>query len=90
LPIITWNRAKSLRNVANGRPPLSRFRDLDLATAVVVPSPRQGEDRLKVIGFLDGRLHVAIVLTGPNHYHVISLRAASRQERRAYATRPTS
>ena len=87
MPIISWNRAKSARNVAMGRPALSRFREMDLATAVTMASPRDGEDRWKVVGYLDGRLYVAIILMMPNRFHVISLRDASRKERREYAAR---
>ena len=86
MPIISWNRAKSARNVAMGRPAFWRFRDMDFTTAVYRPSPRHGEDRIEVQALLDGRLHLAVYLAAPNRRHVISLRPASRKERRTYAT----
>lgn len=84
MPIISWNRWKNARNLALGRPALSRFGDL---TAAVFRTTYGDDDRIFVLGLLDGQVHAAVVLVQPNRFHVISLRRASRKERREYATR---
>ena len=63
---------------------LHRYADLDAATALAVPSPRHGEDRLLVLGLIEGVLHAAVTLDRGADIHVISLRRASRRERQRY------
>jgi uncharacterized DUF497 family protein len=64
---------------------LTRFVDMDLNAALVVPATTvNGEDRWQLLGEIDGRLWSAVVTYRGDVTRVISLRPASRTERRLY------
>jgi uncharacterized DUF497 family protein len=81
---ITWDPNKNAKNIRERGIGFDRFRDLDDASALMSPSPRHGEARTLVLGFIDNVLHAAVTLARGENTHVISLRRASRQERKRY------
>jgi len=85
---ITFDPAKSARNIVERGLSFELVADLTWDTALVVEDTRHdyGETRLRVLALLDGHLH-AIVVThrSGDQLHVISFRRASRKERRLYA-----
>jgi uncharacterized protein len=88
---LTFDPAKDAKNRRERGLSLQRFADLDPATALITSSPRHAEDRRFILGMIDGVLHAAVTLERGADLHVISLRRASRRERRSYAhasTRP--
>ena len=62
---------------------------LDWETALVLLDDRQDydEQRFRVMGLIDDRLHVAIVTPRPDALRVISLRKANERERRRWESR---
>jgi hypothetical protein len=56
-------------------------------TAVLVEDRRQdyGERRMRVLGHIDGHVHVAVITPRGEKIRVISLRRANEREERAYA-----
>ncbi|MEW9918855.1 BrnT family toxin [Marimonas sp. MJW-29] len=60
---------------------------LDWDTAEVIADDRRdyGEQRLRVTGLIEGRLHVAVVTPRPDALRVISLRKANEREKRRWA-----
>ena len=78
--------AKNDRNIAERGLPFVRVADLDWNTAVSVEDTRKdyGERRLRVLAFLDRRLHVAIVTARGDALHVISFRKANEKELKWY------
>ena len=60
---------------------------MDLETAVGVEDIRTGygERRIRIVGYIDDLLHVAIITLRGERVRVISLRRANRREERGYA-----
>lgn len=60
---------------------------MDLETAVSVDDTRidYGERRIRIVGSIDGLLHVAVITLRGDTVRVISLRRANRREERGYA-----
>ena len=60
---------------------------MDFNTAISVEDTRKdyGEQRFRVLGLIDDRLHAAVITPRGNKIRVISLRPANRREERAYA-----
>ena len=63
---------------------------MDLETAVIIEDARTdyGERRLRFVGSIDRRLHVAVITYRGETVRVISLRRAHRREERKYAKEP--
>jgi uncharacterized DUF497 family protein len=83
---VTFDPDKEARNLAKHGISLARFADLRDRFAFY--SPRAGEARWLALGFLDGVLHAAIYTERGEDERVISLRPASRRERKVYADAP--
>ena len=85
--LLEFDEAKSARNREQRGIGFERFADIDLGTAVTKVDSRSnyGEERLRVMGFIDGRLHMAIVTPRGDRIRVISLRRANKREALTYA-----
>ena len=85
--VIEFDAAKSAANVRTRGIGFERFADMDLDSAISVEDTRKnyGETRLRVLGFIEGRLHAAVITPRGEKIRVISLRQANRREERAYA-----
>lgn len=86
LMVLEFDEAKSARNVRDRGIAFERFADMDPRFVVAVADQRHdyGEQRVRVFGHIDGRLHAAVVTTRAEHVRVISLRRANRREERWY------
>jgi uncharacterized DUF497 family protein len=74
---------KDRRNRAEHHIGLARFDDLTQPVAIY--SPRDGEDRWVILGYIDDRLHSAVVTRRDGDFRPISLRRANRREKKDYA-----
>jgi uncharacterized protein len=74
---------KDRRNRAKHHIGLSRFDDM--TDRLTVRSPHVAEVRFVVFGRIDGIVHAAVVTPRDQDLRVISLRRASRRERKDYA-----
>ena len=81
-----WDEAKSRANVAERELPFSEIAQFDWDTAVTRQSDRHGETRWRSTGYIGQILYVVIFTERDNRRRIISLRTASRRERRDYAT----
>ena len=54
-------------------------------TALIEPSPRDGEMRWRAIGYIGGRLHILIYTERDSSIRIISLRKANAREERRHA-----
>lgn len=85
MPRIEWDPAKDAANRAKHGISLSRFVDMDFDTALSTPAKTVGgELRVKFLGEIDDRVWAAVVTLRGDVTRVISLRPASRAERRMY------
>ncbi len=67
---------------------LARFEEMDFETALLIADEQHSsarERRWKFVGIIDGRLWTGVVTYRKARTRVISLRRASRNERRWYA-----
>ena len=85
--VVEFDPAKSARNKAERGLAFDRVNDFDWPNVVIIEDDRKdyGERRLIVIGYLDDRLHLAIVTPRQDDLRVISLRRANTKETRFYA-----
>jgi uncharacterized protein len=85
--MVEFDAAKNAANLRRRGVGLVRFMDMEMETAISVEDLREdyGERRFRVWGYLDGRLHTAVVTPRGERTRVISLRVATRREKRAYA-----
>lgn len=85
--LLEFDETKSARNVRERGIGFERFADLDLDSAVAVEDRRKpyGEPRMRVLGYIDGRLHAAVITPRGERIRVISLRRANRREEKIYA-----
>jgi uncharacterized protein len=92
MPLLEFDEAKNLRNIRERGISFERFADMDLETAVTVEDARTdyGERRVRLFGYIDGRLHVAVITYRGDKVRVISLRRANRREERTHAKEPES
>jgi uncharacterized DUF497 family protein len=83
---LTFDPEKNARNIATRGLPFNLVADIDWATAVLREDTRKdyGEQRVRVMGLIGRRVHVAIITYRDDVVHVISLRKASRKEVRLY------
>lgn len=84
---LEFNSTKNARNIRERGISFERFADIDLETAVSVEDTRTdyGERRIRIVGYIDGLLHVAVITLRVETVRVISLRRANRREERGYA-----
>ena len=87
MALIDFDPAKSARNERERGIAFERFADMDFDTAVAIEDSRKdyGEQRLRVLGRIDGKLHAAVITPRGETIRVISLRRANKREERAYA-----
>ena len=85
--LLEFDEAKSARNRAKRGIGFERFADIDAHTAVTKSDTRRnyGEERLRVMGLIEGRLYMAIVTPRGDRIRVISLRRRNRREVLTYA-----
>jgi uncharacterized DUF497 family protein len=85
--MVEFDAAKNAANLRKRGVGLVRFMDMEMETAITVEDLREdyGERRFRVWGYLDGHLHTAVVTPRGERTRVISLRLATRREKRAYA-----
>lgn len=84
--MIEFNAAKNPANLRRRGVGLVRFMDMEMETAITREDLREdyGERRFRVWGYIDGRLHTAVITPRGEKVRVISLRVATRREKRAY------
>ena len=89
---IEFDTVKSAKNLRERGIGFGRFAGMDVETAISVEDVRKkyGERRLRVLGYIDGRLHAAVITPRAEKNRVISLRRANTRERRAYAKKRQS
>lgn len=85
--LLEFDEAKSVRNLKERGIGFDRFADVDFDTAVTMEDERRsyGEQRLRVLAFIDDRLHAAVITPRGERIRVISLRRANKREERTYA-----
>lgn len=85
--LIEFDPLKNARNIHLRGIGLERFAEIDISSAISVEDTRRdyGERRLRVLGYIDGRLHAAVITPRGEKIRVISLRRANRREEWAYA-----
>ena len=83
---ISYDKAKSDRNVALRGLSFEFAADFELADAVVLVDDRRdyGEVRYRAFGQLDGRLHALVFAETARGIRVISLRRANNREVKRY------
>ena len=86
MAFIEFDPAKSAKNRRERGIGFERFADMDLETAISVEDARKdyGEQRLRVLGHIEGQLHAAVITARGDAVRVISLRRANTREERAY------
>jgi uncharacterized DUF497 family protein len=87
MALIDFDRVKSARNARERGIAFERFADMDFETAIAIEDTRKeyGEQRLRVLGTIAGKLHAAVITPRGETIRVISLRRANKREERAYA-----
>lgn len=84
-----WDPDKSARNVKERGLPFSAAKRFDWSTAMYYPDDREdyGEERVRMMGRIDGTITVFVYVLRGGALRVISLRKANRIERTIYVTR---
>ena len=79
---VTFDPAKSARNIRDRGLSFERAIDFDFTTAALAIDTRReyGEMRYVAVGYLDNRLHVMCFTETPSGIRVISLRKANSRE----------
>lgn len=79
---ISFDPAKSERNVTDRGLPFTLVEQLDWSGAVIEEDDRKdyGERRYRVLGFIGDRLHAVVFTPRTGKVHVISLRKANQRE----------
>jgi len=87
MSLLEFDAAKSAENLRTRGIAFERFAEMDLERAISVEDTRKdyGERRLRVLGYIDGLLHAAVITPRGDRIRVISLRRANRREEGAYA-----
>jgi uncharacterized DUF497 family protein len=85
--LLEFDEAKSARNLKERGIGFERFGDIDFDTALTIEDKRRnyGEQRLRVLAFIDDRLHTAVITPRGEWIRVISLRRANKREELTYA-----
>ena len=84
--LLEFDPAKDRQNQRKHGISLARFADMDEATWLSAQDTRReyGEERWVFFGLIDGVLHSAVITFRGDTYRIMSLRHASRRERRLY------
>jgi uncharacterized DUF497 family protein len=84
---VTFDAAKDAKNIADHGISLVRANEFDFNSArlAIDDSQDYGEERWNLIGWLDAKLYHLTVVFYETSTHAISLRKATRQERKQYA-----
>jgi uncharacterized DUF497 family protein len=84
--LLEYDETKSARNERERGIGFDRFSSMDLTVSVASDDDRRdyGETRTRLVGPIDGHLHVAIITRREDRLRVISLRRANDREERAY------
>ena len=82
-----WDEAKRRSNLTKHGVDFADVARFDFARAVSEIEEREGEARYIATGYIGNRLHSLVYVRRGGNIRVISLRVASRQERRAYDER---
>ena len=85
--LLEFDEVKSARNVRVRGIGFERFADIHFDAAVTQEDGRRsyGEQRLRVLAPIDGRLYAAVITPRGERIRVISLRRANRREELTYA-----
>lgn len=85
-----WDEGKRPRTLQDRGIDFADVARFDFEAAEIRPDLRRdyGEPRFRVIGMLDGRLHVLIFTPRAGGVRVISLRRANARERRKWPENP--
>lgn len=81
---VTYDPAKSGRNVRERGLSFDRAAEFDFMSAVIGPVFRNGEHRWQAIGYLEDRLHVICFKKTDTGIRVISFRRANEREAKRY------
>jgi uncharacterized DUF497 family protein len=86
--IITYDRNKNLRNIAERGLSFDLVAEFDFKSALFEPDERRNynEPRIRCLGKIQDRLHVLVYVITPDGIRVISLRKANRREMKRYET----
>ena len=85
--VVEFDPEKSARNATERGLPFDLVDEFDWSRVIVFEDDRKqyGEVRFLLFGYLDERLHVAVVTPRADDLRVISLRRANTKEVRLYA-----
>lgn len=85
--LLEFDPAKSATNLRERGIGFDRFADLDVETAISIEDKRRdyGEQRLRVLGYIDRQLYAAVITPRGAAIRVISLRRANEREEKTYA-----
>jgi uncharacterized protein len=83
---VEFDAKKNAANLLKHGIGLVRFMDMEVETAISDEDLREdyGERRVLVLGYIDGRLHAAVITPRGEKIRVISLRKATSREKRTY------
>jgi uncharacterized DUF497 family protein len=83
---VSFDPAKSERNTRGRGLSFELAGDFDFETALYQPDIRRdyGEERIRALGRLNGRVHVLVFVETPEGIRVISFRKANAREVRIY------
>ena len=89
---VTYDPAKSERNVAERGCAFDLAEDFDWSTALIAEDTRQDylERRYQALGMIDEHLHMLVFTPRDGAVNVISLRRANKRERTRYAAQAQS
>jgi uncharacterized DUF497 family protein len=84
--IITYDRNKNLRNIAERGLSFDLVAEFDFRSALFEPDERRHytEPRIRSLGKIHDRLHVLVYTVTPDGIRVISLRKANSREVKRY------
>jgi hypothetical protein len=87
--VLEFDEAKNARNIRLRGTGFDAFANIDVDTAISSDDTREdyGESRMRVVGFIEGRLQAAVITPRGGRIRVISLRRANRRERKRGRTR---
>jgi uncharacterized protein len=84
---IEFDPEKDSSNIAKHGVSLRRTAELDILAFVEASRPEEGERRFRLFGLLDAEAYCAVVTYRGDRVRAISLRKASRTERKLYGLR---
>lgn len=89
---LEWDAAKDAENRRKHGLPLAAAGRLDWDASPIEPDLRRdyGELRWRLVGLLDGRLHVCVFTLRKGRRRIISLRKANLRERKKHGNRTAS